>query len=608
MGAARCRAAEAILSAQQTLLRLVGAAKRRCGEFFIVPTLESSGIEPGERVDSRRPSGFGTLTRRPIALSFCRDVFMIRTAAAAPRRFAARKLAQACLAGIALPLSLCLGLAGCADGTAGAANQRPGEAPLSRTDLQVLNRVTWGASPSSATRYAAQGRARFLREQLHPGPDLGVPAPIGAQIAGFSISNTSLADLVMASRAQGDAANKIADPDQKKQAQQAYQASLNTMAREAATRSLLRDIYAQDQLREQMIWFWTNHFSVSQNKADLRVMVGDYEEHAIRPHALGKFRDLLGATVRHPAMLRYLDNDQNAVNHINENYAREIMELHTMGVGSGYSQKDVQELARILSGVGVNETANTPKVNPRYAGDYARDGIFEFNPNRHDYGTKQFLGHTIQGGGMREVSQALDLIARAPATARFISRKLALAFVSDNPSPALVERMAATFTHSDGDIAAVMQTLFDSPEFNASLGGKFKDPVHFSISAVRLAYDTRPILNAGPLVYWLSRMGEPLFGRDTPDGYPLVQAAWAGPGQMATRFEIARAIGSGSAGLLRAQGQTIDQPGFPQLSNALYYASIEPSLGGATRQALGQATSPQDWNMLYLSSPDFMRR
>jgi uncharacterized protein (DUF1800 family) len=162
-------------------------------------------------------------------------------------------------------------------------------------------------------------------------------------------------------------------------------------------------------------------------KADIRAMVGDYED-VIRSHSLGRFRDLLEATLRHPAMLRYLDNDQNAAGHINENYAREIMELHTMGVGSGYSQKDVQELARILTGVGVRLRPDPPRMKPEWQSLYLRDGLFEFNPARHDFGTKQ-LGHTIKGAGFAEVEQALDLIARNPATARRLSTRMAIYFM-----------------------------------------------------------------------------------------------------------------------------------------------------------------------------------
>src|SRR6202012_14307 len=164
-------------------------------------------------------------------------------------------------------------------------------------------------------------------------------------------------------------------------------------------------------LQEQLTWFWFNHFNVHQYKANLRAMVGDYEETAIRPHALGRFRDLLEATLRHPAMLRYLDNADNAAGHINENYAREIMELHTMGVGSGYTQKDVQELARILTGVGISTKPEPPRLKPEWRKLYIRDGLFEFNPARHDFGDKEFLGHKIKGSGFAEVEQALDLIA-----------------------------------------------------------------------------------------------------------------------------------------------------------------------------------------------------
>jgi uncharacterized protein (DUF1800 family) len=338
-------------------------------------------------------------------------------------------------------------------------------------------------------------------------------------------------------------------------------------------------------------------------------MLGDYEENAIRPHALGRFRALLGATARHPAMIRYLDNEQNAANRINENYARELMELHTLGIDGGYSQRDVQELARILTGVGLNLGSNVPKLAPARQALYVRQGLFEFNPNRHDFGDKTFLGQTVKGRGLQEVDEALDRLARHPSTARFLSRKLAVYFIADEPSPALIERMTQAFQTSDGDIASTLRAMFRSPEFAASLGRKFKDPVHYVISAVRLAYDDKPILNTAPVINWLNRLGEGLYNRETPDGYPLTQVAWASPGQMTTRFEVARAIGSGSAGLFRSEGpQPIERPAFPQLSNALYYRTLQTTLGPETRKALEQASSPQDWNTFLLSSPEFMTR
>ena len=423
------------------------------------------------------------------------------------------------------------------------------------------------------------------------------------------ISQVPLAALVVDMDAQNKAINAIADPDQKKAARDAYNKALNDLGREAQSRSLLRDLYAPDQLRQQMTWFWFNHFNVQAGKRDIRAMVGDYEDQAIRPHALGRFRDLLEATLRHPAMLRYLDNDQNAAARINENYAREIMELHTMGVGSGYSQKDVQELARILTGVGIDLKPDTPKLKPAWQPLYVRAGLFEFNPARHDFGAKTFLGHNIAGQGFGEVEKALDLLAASPATAHHVSEQLARYFLGSVPPPALVDRMAATFRRSDGDIASVLRTLFRSPEFKASLGQSFKDPVHYAVSAVRLAYGDRVILNTDPLTGWLQRMGQGLFARETPDGYSLDQTAWSGPGQLATRFEIARAIGSGSAGLFKPRdGKAPEQPAFPQIQNPLFFQFLQPLLSGSTAQVLTQARSQQEWNTLYLSSPEFMHR
>jgi len=186
----------------------------------------------------------------------------------------------------------------------------------------------------------------------------------------------------------------------------------------------------------------------------------------------------------------------------------------------------------------------------------------------------------------------IDLLSRHPATARFISRKLAIFFVSDDPPQPLVDRMATRFARTDGDIAAVLQTMFESPEFVGSLHARYKDPVHYVVSAVRAAYDDKAILNARPMINWLNRMGEAPYNRQTPDGYPLNEASWAGPGQLTTRFEIAKAIGSGSAGLFKSEEPTpTERPAFPQLSNPLYFEAIRPKLADATRHALDQANS-----------------
>ncbi|MDB5700993.1 MAG: hypothetical protein JWL66_1192, partial [Sphingomonadales bacterium] len=252
-------------------------------------------------------------------------------------------------------------------------------------DLARTNRLTWGASATPSPGETSDGHR--LSNDAGAGDKL--PSAAIQQIARMRISSEPMETLVAEEDAQNRAANAIVDPDQKKAAKQAYQQYMNALAGEAATRSILRDLYAPDQLREQLTWFWFNHFNVHAQKRDIRAMVGDYEDSAIRAHALGKFRDLLNATLRHPAMLRYLDNDQNTAGHINENYAREILELHSMGVGSGYSQKDVQELARILTGVGVDLKPEPPKLKPQLQPLLVRDGLFEFNPARHDFGDKQ---------------------------------------------------------------------------------------------------------------------------------------------------------------------------------------------------------------------------
>jgi uncharacterized protein (DUF1800 family) len=504
-------------------------------------------------------------------------------------------------------------LSGCAIGPqspSGAISDGGAATTLSSLDaIKVANRLTWGIDGQTAKDISEGGVARFVNAQLAPPSGDALPPEVARRIAELDISHRPTTELVLDLERRRKETDAIKDDAEKKAAQDAYQKELTGIAREAASRSLLRALYSPYQLREQMTWFWMNHFNVHQYKANVRALVGDYEDRAIRPYALGRFRDLVLATLRHPAMIRYLDNEQNAANHLNENYARELLELHTLGVDGGYTQRDVQELARVLTGAGVNLTDKTPNVRAELKDQYIRDGLFEFNPMRHDQGVKVVLGHSIRARGFDEIGEAVDILCRHPATARFVSRKLAVFFVSDDPPEALVGRMAATFTRTDGDIAAVLRTMIDSPEFSKSLGTKFKDPIHFVLSAVRLAYDDRPILNTGPVIGWLNRLGEANYSHQTPDGFPLSEAAWSSSGQMNARFEIARAIGNGSAGLFRTEGASpVERPAFPQLANGLYFQTLEGRLSGSTRAALEKATSPQEWNIFLLSSPDFMYR
>ena len=499
-------------------------------------------------------------------------------------------------------IPLCAALA-----TACATTATRPEAPQSRGDLLWIARVTYGVDSRALEEVRRRGRAGYLDTQLS-GTDAPLPEVIGRQIEGLHLDESDAAQIVTTVTAEYRRINALPDGADKEQARRTLGEQGNKLAYAAVRRDLLRAIYSPSQLKEQMVWFWLNHFSVSQYKANVRWVIADYEEHAIRPHVFGHFRDLVMATLTHPAMLQYLDNAQNGVGHVNENYARELMELHTLGVNAGYSQQDVQELARILTGVGL-ASPSPPHLKAEWQRLYRRSGGFEFSPARHDFGSKALLGHHIEGRGFDEVAQAVDLLVHEPACARFITRKLATYFVSDDPSPQLLARLQLTFQRSGGDIGAVLRVLFASPELDASLGGKFKDPMHYVVSAVRLAYGTRAIVNTHPIVNWLNGLGEPLYGHPTPDGYSLVESGWAGSGQMVRRFEIARAIASGNAGLFEPEdGSPATTTGFPQLATRLYYEVYEPSLSPTTRVALERASSQQEWNTFLLASPEFNYR
>lgn len=482
--------------------------------------------------------------------------------------------------------------------------------------LAWIDRLSWGLSPGTVAEVEREGLSRWVGRQLQPhARPAPLPEAAQRQIDAMRISQEPRQQLAMALDSQARAiAGLGADEEAKRAARLAHAQAMNQVVRETQQRFVLRALYAPDQLHELMSWFWSNHFHVSIRKGPVRPLVADFEDQAIRPHALGRFRDLLGAVVRHPAMLLYLDNHQNAAGRLNENLARELLELHTLGVDGGYSQADVQEMARVLTGLGVNlrapGEAPAPKLPPALAGQYLREGVFEFNPARHDAKPKTLLGQPLQAAsGLAEVDEALDRLARAPATARHIVRKLARYFVADEPSPALLARLQERFARSDGDIAAVMRTLLESPEFSASLGRKFRDPLQYTLGGVRLAYGERVLQDSAPLLGWLNRLGQAPYGHETPDGYPLDQQAWASASQMNTRFEIARALGGSGAVLFRSEARApLEKPPFPALAESPLVQRLQPTLAPATRQTLAQAGNPQDWNTYLLSAPERMYR
>jgi uncharacterized protein (DUF1800 family) len=494
-----------------------------------------------------------------------------------------------------------LALAGCAATPHSASNT------AKSPDMPWLERRTFGVDAATLAQYRKLGRDGFLEAQLQA-QDEHLPEAVAQEIAQLPIAQSDARRLISGIVAEQKRINTLPDGPEKQAARQALNEQGNQAAYEARRRELLRAIYSPAQLKEQMVWFWLNHFSIFEQKANVRWLMGDYSERAIRPHALGHFRDLVMATLEHPAMLQYLDNAQNSAGHINENYARELMELHTLGVDAGYSQHDVQELARVLTGVGIGG-AEPPKLRPELRGYYVRDNAFEFNPARHDFEPKTLLGHPLTRHGFAEVSEAVELLVHQKACARFISRKLAVYFVTDDPPAALVDRMARTFESSDGDIAAVLRTLFTSRELAAQAGHKFKDPMQYVVSAVRLAYDAKLIQNMHPVTGWLAALGESEFGHQTPDGYSLQDAAWSSSGQVSRRFEIARTIGSGSAGLFDPEnGGPATVAGFPLLTTPVYYGVLEPLLSAQTRNALQGARSQQEWNLYLLASPEFNSR
>jgi len=310
--------------------------------------------------------------------------------------------------------------------------------------------------------------------------------------------------------------------------------------------ALLRAVYSERQLFELMVNFWENHFSVFANKDADRFLLTEFDRDAIRPFALDKFRDLLVATARSPAMLYYLDNWQSSVERhypatndkpartvegINENYARELMELHTLGVDGGYTQKDVQEVARCFTGWTIRKPNEV--------------GLFFFNPRTHDNGEKIVLGHKIPaGGGISDGDKVLDILASHPATANFIATKLARRFVSDDPPRSVINRAAATFLKTSGSIRETLRTILTSPElFSANAyRAKVRTPFEYVAAAMR-AIEAET--DADPSVLgWIARMGQPLFGRLTPDGYPDRAAQWLAIGSMLERLNFAVALSS----------------------------------------------------------------
>lgn len=337
----------------------------------------------------------------------------------------------------------------------------------------------------------------------------------------------------------------------------------HTVIEDLQAQRLMRDIYSSHQLEEVMTTFWLNHFNVYLHKnEETPYYLLSYDRDVIGPRALGNFEDLLVAIAESPAMLLYLDNSSSTGPNsivtqkqkeraaegkpakatppgLNENYGRELMELHTLGVDGGYSQADVTEVAKIFTGW----TVDRPQLG----------GGFKFDETRHEPGKKIVMGHKIKEDGQKEGLQLLHILATSPATAHFISRELAVAFVSDNPPQALVDRMAQEFLKTHGDIALVLRTLIRSPEFwvPSTYQAKVKTPLEYVVSAARAS--GAEIVNPHPLIEALNQMGMPLYGCVPPTGYSTKADAWVSTGELVTRMNFALSLSTNHFGGIRSQ-------------------------------------------------------
>jgi uncharacterized protein (DUF1800 family) len=474
------------------------------------------------------------------------------------------------------------------------------ERPLAedRRALHLLSRITFGPRPGDLEKVRTMGPRAFLERQLHP--ERIDDSPVEGRVAALPTLSMSPSELVEAfpppqlsravSRGSDMEGASLSDP-----------ARPRRILIELGREEVWRAVYGERQLEEVMVQFWMNHFNIFAPKGADKWLVTSFERDTIRPLALGNFEDLLVATAKSPAMLFYLDNWLSAApqapadgpfarialrrrkNGLNENYARELMELHTLGVDGGYTQKDVTEVARVFTGW----TLERPR----------RQGEFVFERRIHDDGEKVVLGNRIAaGGGVDDGMRVLQLLAHHPSTARLISRKLCQRFVADEPPTRLVERASRRFLDARGDLRAVLATILDSAEFHseAAYRAKVKSPIELVASALR-AFEAET--DAGlPVLFFIGRMGQPMFQYQAPTGFPDRATTWITPAGLLMRMKFAAALATG-----RIAGTTIDAERAARVLQ-------EGNLGDAPLGGAEGSRSPQARLALYVASPEFQRR
>ena len=458
--------------------------------------------------------------------------------------------------------------------------------------VHFLNRTSFGPTREELEKLQQSGITAYLDQQLSPDqiPD-SVVADRVAELKTMRLSSRELLELypqAAVAQAKGMDMTQMQGPRQ--------------VILELQLARLIRAVYSRRQLYEVMVDFWSNHFNIFAGKGADRWLSTSYDRDTIRPHALGRFRNLLTATAQSPAMLFYLDNwmsvsSQSPAAHrgpnnrrggINENYAREVMELHTLGVDGGYTQKDIQEVARCFTGW----TIERPRG----------EGEFRFEQRFHDSGAKTVLGtHIAAGGGMEDGLKVINILANHPATAKFIATKLARRFVADDPPATVVSKASAVFQQSGGDIASVVRAIIDSPEFFSGefYQSKVKKPLEYVASALRVTNAETKITH--PLLRYLNRMGEPLFLAQPPTGHPDMGASWISPDMLLTRMNfVSDLVGNRLPGS-RVQKDTVgDQESMIRL--------IAPdSISAVTRVAMNEANGAESLALL-LAAPEFQRR
>jgi uncharacterized protein (DUF1800 family) len=540
--------------------------------------------------------------------------------------------------------------------------------PDDKTIVHVLNRLGFGPAPGDVERLRRMGLDKYIDQQLRP--ETLADAGMAARLSGLDTlakSSRELAEdyfgpaLMERRRMKEQAAAQPADEakdkrDMRTPEQMELMQAQRRVFTDLAQQKILRAAYSERQLNEVMVDFWFNHFNVFAGKGQTRTYLTEYERDAIRPNALGTFRDLLGATAQSPAMLFYLDNWQSAApagaptsatannrrgqsttagrafgrrgrfgmpppgrtiadlppaaqnrrpRGLNENYARELMELHTLGVDGGYTQKDVQEVARAFTGWTI--------ANPRQGGG------FQFEPRMHDDGEKLVLGHRLKaGGGKRDAEEVLDILAAHPSTAHFIATKLVRRFVSDQPPTSLVDRAAARFRDTRGNIREVVRTIVTSPEFFApdAYRAKVKTPFEFVAAAVRAT--SADAVNAMPLVQAMRDLGMPPYQCQPPTGYADRADAWVNTGALLSRMNFSVALTNGRLpGVKTVFADTRAAASAPETTpagslDAARDTIVDEILAGdlapSTRATVAKASTPAQAIALLLGSPEFQKR